>query len=285
MKKIFLLCILFYSGVSAFSQGGTDIILFDITITSKGISLANPVNITDLKGYDNQPFFHKTAIYYSSQVDTSQMDIKKYDYVKKTTSFITQTIENEFSPTVTPDGKFISCILQRKNGKQDLVKYPLNGGEPLIIIDDLKVGYHTWITKDRLLLFVLEDTSTFGLHYYNTSLKKDKKITANIGRGLNKIPGKNSGSFIQKDSSGWMIKEYNPFTNNISAIVPTLPNRDFFAWTNKGLIIMSDGKDLFYAKPGNSWQKININSDMVLKNITRLAINEKNNKLAVVVAE
>lgn len=284
MKKYLVLLFCCFR-VASFAQGGTDIILFDVTITANNITLSNPVNITDHKGYDNQPFFYKTNIFYSSQADTSQMDIKKYDYLEKTTTFITQTIDNEFSPTVTPDGKFISCILQRKNGKQDLVKYPLNGGEPIIIIDDLKVGYHTWATNDQLLLFVLEDTSTFGLHHYNTNTEKDKRITANIGRGLNKIPGKNAVSFIQKDSSSWMIKEYNIVSNNVSAIMPTLPNRDFLAWTKNGLIIMSDGKDLYFARPRNSWQKVNIKGDMPLKSITRLVINEQNNKMAVVVSE
>lgn len=284
MKKYLVLLFCCFQ-ITAFAQNGTDIILFDVSITSSGITLTDPVNITDHKGYDNQPFFYKTNIFYSSQADSAQMDIKKYDYQKKTTTFITQTTDNEFSPTVTPDGKFISCILQRKNGKRDLVKYPLNGGMPIIIIDDLKVGYHTWATNNQLLLFVLEDTSTFGLHYYNTKTKEDKKITANIGRGLNKIPGKNAVSFIQKDSAGGVIKEYNIASNNVSPIMPTFPNRDFFVWTNNGLIIMSDGKDLYFARPGNNWQKVNIKVDVPLKNITRLALNEQNTKLAVVVSE
>ncbi|HUS00976.1 MAG TPA: hypothetical protein VMY77_04580, partial [Chitinophagaceae bacterium] len=197
MKKYSLALSVFFQ-LSAFAQTGTDIILFDVTISAKGITLSNPVNITDHKGYDNQPFFYKTGIYYSSAADSAQMEIKKYDHIKKTTSVITHTAENEFSPTITPDGKFISCILQRKNGKQDLVKYPVNGGEPIIVIDDLKVGYHAWANNNSLLLFVLEDTSTFGLHYYNTSTKEDKKITADIGRSLQKVPGKQAISFIQK---------------------------------------------------------------------------------------
>ena len=283
--KRYLLVLSVFLQFSAIAQNGTEIILFDVAVNAKGISLSKPVNITNHAGYDNQPFFYKTDIFYSSVADSGQMDIKKYNYVNKITSTITHTPENEFSPIVTPDGKFISCILQRKNGKQDLVKYPLNGGKPTIIIDDLKVGYHAWADNNSLLLFVLEDTSTFTLHSYNVKSKEDKTITNNIGRGLNKIPGKQSVSFIQKDSSRWMIKQFNAVTKNVNSIMPALPNRDFLVWTKTGLIIMSDGKDIYFAKPGNSWQKIKMMGDMPLKNISRLALNEQNTKLAVVVSE
>ena len=284
MKKYLPVLLICFHLIS-FGQNGTEIILFDVSMNVNGITLSRPVNITNHKGYDNQPFFHKAAVYYSSQIDTGQMDIVKYNYEKKFTRLITNTPDNEFSPTFTPDEKYISCILQRKNGKQDLVKYPLDGEPPLIIIDDLKVGYHAWANNSQLLLFVLEDTSTFGLHHYNTNTKKDKRITGNIGRGLNKIPGKNAVSFIQKDSTGWMIKEYNIASGKVSLIMPALPNRDFLAWTKNGIIIMSDGKDIYFAKPGNDWQKVKVTGDIPWRNITRIAINEQDTKLAVVIAE
>lgn len=285
MKKYLLLfCMLFH--FASFAQNGTEIILFDVNISVKGITLTNPLNITNHKGYDNQPFFNKKHIYYSSEADSGQMDIKMYHQLSKSTSRVTHTTENEFSPTVTPDGKFISCILQRKNGKQDLVKYPISGGKPIILINNLKVGYHAWIDNNTLLLFVLEDTTTFTLHYYNVKTKEDKTLATDIGRGLNKIPGKNAVSFIQKSAEGWKINQYNAATKEIHTIMPALPNRDQLTWTKNGLIIMSDGADIFYAKPADGkWQKINVKGDMPFKNITRLVINEQNNKLAVVVAE
>ena len=43
-----------------------------------------------------------------------------------------------------------------------------------MIINNLKVGYHLWIDNNSLLLFVLEDTVTNGLHYYNTKTKDAK---------------------------------------------------------------------------------------------------------------
>ena len=285
MKKYLLIFFLFFQ-LYTFAQNGTEIILFDVTINATGITLSNPVNITNHKGYDNQPFFYKTNIYYSSQEDSSQMDIKKYDYLQKSTSTITHTEENEFSPTITPDKKFISCILQRKNGKQDLVKYPVNGGAPILLIDNVKVGYHAWLNNNSVLLFVLEDTSTNGLHYYNVATKENKKLSTDIGRSLLKVPGKQAISFIKKTPGEWLIREYDAATKKIITIMPALHTGEFIAWTKKGLALMSDGTGIYFAKQGNNnWKKVNINGVIPLKNISRLALNELNTKLAVVVAE
>jgi hypothetical protein len=252
------------------------------------VFLQNGKNITNHKGYDNQPFFYKKKLYFSS-ADNNQMDIKVYDLKRNATSTFTNTIDNEFSPTVTPDKKFVSVILQQKDKTQDLVKYSLKTKKPITLIDDLTVGYHAWIDNDNVLMFVLDDTSSFSLHHYNVKTNKDMVITENIGRSLHKIPGTNAMSIVDKVSKKeWLIRQYNPVSHSITTIATTLPERDNLAWTKNGWILMSDGKDLFYYKPGisTSWNKVTINGDTsFLKGITRLAVNEKNNKLAVVVNE
>lgn len=271
--------------LSANAQPGTEIIVFDVSINKAGITVSSPANITNHKGYDNQPYFYKSNIYYSSHTDSAQMDIMKYDLHEKTTNRITKTADNEFSPTLTPDKKYISCILQRKNGKQDLVKYPLAAGTPRIIIDNLKVGYHAWADNNNLVLFVLEDTSTFTLNHYNTATRKNKIITADIGRSLQKIPGKPAVSFIKKYRETWVINQYDVLTKKTTKIVTTPVNWEFHTWTKNGLIIITDGSEIYFTAAGNKWKKVNIKSDIPLKNITRLALNEQNNKLAVVISE
>ncbi|MEJ0031081.1 MAG: hypothetical protein WDO15_12190 [Bacteroidota bacterium] len=78
---------------------------------------------------------------------------------------ITGTSEREFSPTVTPDKQFLSCIIQRDDGVQDLGKYPIDGGDPALIIDNLKVGYHVWVDNSHLALFVLGETPEAEAHF------------------------------------------------------------------------------------------------------------------------
>lgn len=273
------------------AQGGTEIYLCKMNFINDKPSLSSPVNITQHPGYDNQPFFHASlpVIYYASAKDTATVDIKTYNINTHATEVFASTDGSEFSPTLTPDGKFISCILQKKDGAQNLVKFPVNGGTPVTLIDNLVIGYHAWINDNDLLLFVLDDTVNNSLHCYNLKTKEDKIIIKNPGRSLHKIPGENAMSFVDKSNDKeWLIKKFNIKTKTITTITSTLPNAEDMAWLNNGMILMSDGLSLFYYdthKP-DGWKKIEMNTDSpALKGIKRLAVNKENTMLALVAEE
>src|SRR5690349_16949565 len=183
-----------------FSQTGSEIYLADLEITSTGISVSNQKNITNRKGYDNQPSFHpdKPLIYFSSFNEEGRANIKTYNFKNHKTELFTETPEREYSPTVTPDEKFISCIIQRDNNTQDLGKYPIKGGAPVVLINNLTVGYHAWISPTKLALFVLGEPIT--LRTFDLSTGKDSIITKSIGRSLHKIPGQSKFSYVDKSS-------------------------------------------------------------------------------------
>lgn len=290
MKKL-LLCITSFSFLACTGQTGSEIFLFDMKIKDGKVTLSNSKNITHHKGYDNQPFFHpaKPVIYYSSFNDSGRSDIKYFDHKRNKTVYLTQTNEREYSPTVTPDGNYISCIIQRDNGAQDLGKYPVNGGEPEVLINDLVIGYHSWVDKNKLLLFVLGDSNRHTLHYYDLATRKDTIIATNIGRSLHKIPGQNAMSFVQKISDTTaMITRIDIITGKISPVIPALKGLDHLAWLNNNTIMMSDGAALFFYRIeiDNTWQPVSIEGDMsMLKGMTRLAVNKANSKLTVVVSE
>jgi hypothetical protein len=274
---------------SLFAQTGSDIFLVDMKISKASVSISNPVNITHHPGYDNQPFFHadQPVIYYSSFNDDGRADIRSYNYRTGETRAITQTQEREYSPTLTPDKKFLSCIIQRDSGAQDLGKYPVGGGEPIVLIDHLIIGYHAWIDQHRLILFILGKPPT--LHVYDLAAGEDKVIAENTGRSLHKIPGKNAMSFVHEVSDKeWSIKKLDSNTLAVSVLAPTLPGREDLTWTRDGKIIMCDGENLFFNEPGksNGWILIRIESGAdMLKGVTRLAASPDGKKLALVVAE
>jgi len=286
-------------GVSfSFAQSSSDIYLFDLKLDKGQVVVSNGVNITKHKGYDNQPFFHpsKPLVYFTSSNDSTKInssDIKIYNYETKQTSQFTTTADREYSPTVTPDEKFISCILQRSNGDQDLVKYPIDGGKPKVLINHLKVGYHAWASDDNVFLFVLDDTAHFSLHNYHLAHDADTVITENIGRGLNKIPGQNAMSFVQKISDSLsVIKKFNLSSGTVSNIIYTVKGRDQFTWLQNGIILMSDGKQILFYKEDpyiefkdKKWKPVTVLGNSKLKSITRLATNSDNTKLAIVVSE
>lgn len=288
MKKIILSSlgiILIQASVFAQQPPGTDIYLFDLAFKKGKFVLTNAVNISDRKGYDNQPFFHpdKPLIYYTSADEEGRTDILVYNYASNETQKLTNTPEREYSPTVTPDKKFISCIIQRDNGAQDLGKYPIDGGNAEIIIDNLTVGYHVWRDDNTLFLFVLGQPNT--LHEYSVADKTDKIISQNIGRSLHRVLGTTNISFVDKDSAEWTIKKIKRKDGTIETVGKTLPGREDLTWTPGGKIIMSDGVKLFYWMPGKSKDWTPIYFPDGLSGITRLTVNAKGNKIAVVANE
>src|SRR5258708_5938867 len=154
-KSMFAIC--FLLTIKSFSQAGSEILLFDLDIKKNALSISNPKNITNHKGYDNQPYFHPDLplVYYASFNEEGRSDIKYYNYKTNETKSLTNTPEREYSPTLTLDKQFISCIIQRDSVTQDLGKYPVEGGEALTILNDMTVGYHVWADNSHLALFIL----------------------------------------------------------------------------------------------------------------------------------
>ncbi len=287
MKHIFLL-LLTMATVFAYAQPGTEIWLFDLSVKKNKVRITNGVNITNRNGYDNQPHFHRTLpiIYYSSIRDDGRSEIFAYNIVNKKTEQFTHTPEREYSPTLAPDGKNISCIIQRDNGAQDLGLYQIETKEVNVIVNDLIVGYHVWLTADALALFVLEgENEAPTLRLYNLQTQKDSILAKNIGRSLHKVPRKDAFSFVQKNETGENeIFIYDRKKKTTTPFVKTLPKREDLLWLNNGMVMMSDGENIFYYN--NGWQKIeNFNVDKKLKNITRIAVDAQNKKLAVVAEE
>lgn len=264
------------------AQTGSDIYLADLKIGKKGFAVSNPKNITNRPGYDNQPSFHpdKPIIYFSSFNAEGRSDIKTFNYKMQETKLFTETTEREYSPTVTPDKNFISCIIQRDNNAQDLGKYPISGGTPQVLINNLTVGYHAWLNPNKLLLFVLGEPNT--LRTFDITNKKDSIVKQSVGRALHKIPGQNAVSFVDKSETPWKIKSFDG--KSIQTICETLPNREDLAWTPDGKIIMSDGRQFFYfdSKSNDGWKMFYASS---IENISRIAVSSNGKKIAFVVAE
>ncbi len=288
MKKLIVIPLLLIATVVYSQQPpDTEIYLFDLVLKKRKVSLANPVNVTNRKGYDNQPFFHPddAHMFYASADAEGRTNILVYNYESGSTNTVTNTPEREYSPTVTPDKLFVSCIIQRDDGAQNLGKYPITGGEAEIIIDNLIVGYHAWLDENHVLVFALGSPNSLRL--YAVREKKDLLISENIGRSLHRIPGTNDISFVSKQEKEWSIKKYNGKDGSIETIASTLPGREDLAWTPDRKIIMSDGEQLFFwnTKGPGSWTAVPLPPEKLFSGITRIAVNAKGNKIALVVNE
>jgi hypothetical protein len=281
----------FFISVNAFlllAQPGTEILLFDVKTKNGKMILSNPRNITNHKGYDNQPSFHpeKPIIYYASANDEGRTDIVQYNYKTNKHNAITKSHEREYSPTITPDKKFLSCILQRDSGAQDLVKYPIEGGDAQVLIDDEIVGYHAWIDSNNIVVFTLPQP--FKLLQIDVDKKTKFVVAENIGRSLHRIPKESSISYTQKVADNhFNILRYNPADKTSSVISSDLRNSDGdMCWTPSGKILATVGnKIIMLDELENSWNEVETKSKNKTNPFTRLAMSPDGKTLAVVVME
>jgi len=290
MKSIAFIFLLCFSQF-CYAQSGYELFILDITFSGKQIELSNPLNISNHQGYDNQPFFSPDLplVYFSSMTDSGQTDIKSYNYLTKETSYFTSTPESEFSPTVTPDRQYLSCISQTSSGDQNLLKFPFKGGLPVTLINSMKVGYHCWIDSEKLILFILDDTLNNSLHSYSLKSKGDFKFSNKPGRCLSKIPGEEAVAFVDKSNPNeFVIKRFDLKTSAVSILAPALNKHEDFVWTKNGLLMMSDGTSVFSYNPSSQegWKQTLLSDpSQKINGITRIALNADNTKIVLVVNE
>ena len=265
----------------------TDIFLVDLTGKGQSVHIGKPVNITDRKGYDNQPSFTPDgqSLLYTSMREDGQTDIYRYDLQTQVTSPLTKTPESEYSPTIMPDQTFFSVIRVEKDNTQRLWKFPVSGtGEPSLVLAHVKpVGYHCWITGDWLALFILGNPNSLQLARVSTG--DTTRIEGSIGRGLQKIPGKNALSFVHKrTATDWVIKQLDLQTYKATDIAPTLNGSEDFVWTPDGMLLMCQGAILYQFNPmlSQRWTILQNFSAYGIKQLTRLAIDPAGKKLALV---
>jgi len=300
MKKragyfVLILAVIVASAAIAFAQTpsssptpappASDIFVIEVANHNGQLKFSGPKKITASAGYNNQPSFladGKSVLYAS--VRDKQADIYRYDIGSGTTTQITSTPQSEFSPTLMPDGKSISVVRVEADGTQRLWKFPLKGGAPQLILEKIKpVGYHLWIDDHTLALFILGTPNTLQIVDLKTG--KAEIVANNPGRILRRIPQQNRFSFVHKISDReWVIKAFDLRMKTSASLTPTLPGVEDYAWMPSGLLLMGKDSKLFAMVPlkDKDWREVADFSQAGLKGITRIAVNPKGNRIAVV---
>ena len=286
MKSKFLLVLLTLFFITAFAQPATEVYLFELKAVDNLFTVSNPVNISNNRGYDNQPSFMKNGqdVLFTS-TRNGQTDIVRYNLNKNRKTWLTDTKGSEYSPLQIGSTKTFSAILLEEDGTQLLYKYNMRSGKGTVLVPDLKIGYHSWVDRNKLLSFVLGDPPTLQLSYLKD--RTNRVLDSTIGRSLHPIPGKSLISYVSKKKEQWAINSIHPETGEIDFIMNTLEGSEDYAWTLSGTIIMGQKTKLYKFDPesDSKWVEIGDLANSGLSSITRLSISPKGDKIAVVVAE
>lgn len=261
--------------------------MFDFDLDGSDLNLNNPKYLTHFNadGYNNQPsFFNDDMLYISSDYKAEvNTEIYSLDISNKRLLRVTNTTQSEYSPTLMPDRRSFSVIRQGNIANKDqlLWRYPLdrsNEGAPLI--EDLtNVGYHTWLSRDKVLMFLVDEPHKLVEYTLSTGLQEI--ITEDIGRAI--VRKGDYVYYVEKVSRKfWYLKAYNFVENTVETITQTLREKEDFALTEDGTFLMSSGKYIFAFKPDedNVWRKVADMEVFGLNKVTRMAVS--NNKIALV---
>ena len=290
VKSIRLIAAFLIVGSTALAQQGSDIYLFNFKIDQHQFSLSNGRNITNTPGYDNQPYFMPDgeSLLFTSDDGFGQTDIYRYNIKARSERRLTFTPNSEYSPTPTPDGKYISCIILENNNKnQFLWKYPINGAIPQRISSLNPVGYHCWINNDKLGVFVVGEPNTLQL--LDVAADQAQKVADNPGVTLLMSPkdGKVLNYVDLSDPHEPRLMSLNTETGETSVLISLKKKTQYYTWTPNGILLAGDGKRLYKFDPAvdKDWVEMANLNDYGIKEFTRLAVSPKGDYLAVVASE
>jgi hypothetical protein len=293
----------------------TEIFLASLTAVDGKLTVGTPINITNSPGYDNQPSFTpdgREILFASGRVirkapsppgltlRDGQTDIYRYDIAARRTSRVTQTPESEYSPTVMPGRAHISVVRVELDGTQRLWSVIASGPKielALLLADVKPVGYHAWVDERTVALYVLgERGHPATLQVADTRTGTSETVATGIGRSVQPMP---SGriSFVQREHAADEVAEtamikhlFNARPSerasiSTGALVRPVANvlDPFLAWTPDGTLLMAVNSTLYRWRSGDpNWTVVANLGGFGLRNVTRLAVSPKGDRLAIV---
>ena len=261
----------------------TDIFVAELVLGAGEPRVGTPRNVTRRPGYDNQPAFlpDGRAFLYTSVRDDGQADIYRYDLAADSSARITVTTESEYSATPLPGGGF-AVVRVEKDSTQRLWRFDAAGENPTLVLERVQpVGYFAFGDDHTLGLFVLGRPTSFQVA--DTRTGRADPIATDIGRTIQKVPGKRAVTFVRRLSEAeWWITEFDLDTRVANPLVRTLEGVDLYTWTPAGTLLAGSGSKIYRLSLGATWVELADLAGAGLTSITRLAVSPAGDRLAIV---
>lgn len=287
MKYLHYFLALCISG-AAYGQNASNTDIWGYTLKEKKgkLSLSDEIRLTNRSGYDNQPtFYREDFLLYTSEFD-GQTDIMVLDIYEGAKMNLTKSAESEYSAQIIGNYDTFGAVRVGKDGKQRLWIFHTNGQAPpeQVLFDAEPVGYFAWNSKNDILAFVLGEPIT--LVKGNANEVDDIIVTSKVGRTLRVIPETNDFAFerTEEDGSQVIYRLYEE-TDEFRKVRTKPEGANDWTITQEGTYITSVGTKLFKYNPENdeNWIEFADLGEKAAKGITRMAVNQNNKRLAVVI--
>ena len=286
--KLVLNLIVLFNCTKFIAQSDSEIFLLDIKFKQDKIEISNVKKISNNKGYNNQPIFVSNNKVLFTSERNFQNDIVEYNSIDNSLKYLTNTQTSEYSPIRYKKNK-VSAVSLDKKGEQYLRIYNIKNNTYNIPFTDKIVGYYNYSKqiKNLIISSVLENNELV-LYTTNLKTKEHTYVDNNTGRSIHNIPkykfGQEKISYISKKDSIWNINYVDLSNYKTKTITTTLNNNEDICWFKDGSILTSHKNNLyiFNSKLSNDWILLCSLEEYGITNISRIAINPDNDKLALV---
>jgi len=286
--KLVLNLIVLFNCTKFIAQSDSEIFLLDIKFKQDKIEISNVKKISNNKGYNNQPIFVSNNKVLFTSERNFQNDIVEYNSIDNSLKYLTNTQTSEYSPIRYKKNK-VSAVSLDKKGEQYLRIYNIKNNTYNIPFTDKIVGYYNYSKqiKNLIISSVLENNELV-LYTSNLKTKEHTYVDNNTGRSIHNIPkykfGQEKISYISKKDSIWNINYVDLNNYKTKTITTTLNNNEDICWFKDGSILTSHKNNLyiFNSKLSNDWILLCSLEEYGITNISRIAINPDNDKLALV---
>jgi hypothetical protein len=279
------------ASLAAAQPPGTDLYLAPLTGSGASLAAGAAAPLAPEPGYDNQPFFlDDDRLLFTSDRAGEATEIFRIDLPGAAVVRLTDTTEAEYSPTPLPSGEGFSVVRVEADGTQRLWSFDASGANPRLLLPDVRpVGYHAWIDRDRVALFVLGSPSS--LQVASLASGKAERLREGIHRALHRSPT-GGVSFVAvragaEDQQRW-VHRLDPATLESTPLAPSLlaEGEHDLAWAPDGTLLMARGSVLHAWAPGASaWRAVRDFGPNGVAAITRLAVSPSGGRLVLVAAD
>lgn len=279
---------LFFLGMMGQAQeiSNPEIFLFDLSTTWNKITVSQGINISQNEGYDNQPSFYSDEILLFSKTREGQTDIAAYNIKTMKSEWVSNTlVGSEYSPQRITGTNDIAAVRLDTTGLQRLYRYDFEAEKNRVLLEDLKVGYFSFLNEDKLITSVLTETA-MKLAINDLIEKTSKDLVQNVGRSLHRVPGSDLMSYTKYNDNNRFdiylldLREEEPSHEFLTQLPAGVMD---FVWLDLNRILIGKESKLFiYNRDWESgWLEVADLEGYNLNNITRLSINPTGDKLSV----
>lgn len=285
ITRVFVASLLAAPSTAAAQSPDTDIFVADMRVHGDSLVIGEPKNVTARRGYDNQPWFMPDgkALLYTAEHD-GQMDIWRLDLATGRTSRVTSTPQNEYSPSLLPNGEML--VVRWANDMSDghLWRYTA-AGEPIgaVVGDVSRIGYYAHAGPDRFAVFVNDSVQSFMLSDRRTG--QVTKLGQNLGGSAPRTMPDGGISFLARDSARtWWLTRLDPATRATRRIAPMLAGATQYAWLRDGRVLAARADTIFVLRPGANpkWTPVASFDRDGMRAISRVAVSDDGARIAFV---